>query len=169
MALMSSAWMNARVGPGGRASLQDRSRVIVQRELVAEDVMAVFLVHGRLAAPALAGHFAGDRRFSVGDRLGQHGAQVEIAAYTLLVHTVHEEHGLCVFEVGLELDLAVAGDALRVEVAGLEDERLQLRIFLGEARRLGDPLGLLLAVFGAWCGFVLCNDSVPLSLNSVRV
>ena len=70
-----------------------------QRELVAQDVVAIDPVDRRLALPTLAAQFALDCRLALRHSSGQRQAQIKIAPHTLIVRTGEAEQCLGVRKI----------------------------------------------------------------------
>ena len=112
-----------------------RLRVLVsEREFVAKDIeagnaiFAFFIVPLTLAAFFAAGDFA-----LRGNSAGEFNAEIEVSANAFPVRAIETKNGFGVFEIGFVFHAAVAGDAFGVEILEVDGERLQLRIFFGDA------------------------------------
>ena len=102
--------------------------VIIQYELVSQQLVAMDFVDCVLRKPALAGKLARYTGLAGGHRLGDHLAEVEIAADTLRIGTIQAEDGLGVLRIDSVSDRMVASQPLRREMAEFYGEGLQLGI-----------------------------------------
>src|SRR5208282_5561587 len=96
----------------------------LQRELVAQDVVAIDPVDRRLALPTLAAQFALDCRLALRHSSGQRQAQIKIAPHTLIVRTGEAEQCLGVRKIESALGFALRSPAKRPKVGEECAERL---------------------------------------------
>jgi hypothetical protein len=107
---------------------------ISECEFVAQDVQAGDAIFAFfIVALTLAAHFAAGDFALGGNGAGEFDAEIKVSANAFPIRTIEAENGFGVFEIGFVFHAAVAGDAFGVEILKVNGERLQLRIFFGDA------------------------------------